>query len=80
MRSPWGEILSVAAGCRIGEVVISGGYITDPSDNLSVALNAPFFDGHNSGWIVDFLNAGDTTVTVAVRVNVSCTEGIGKGE
>jgi hypothetical protein len=70
----------VAGSCEVGEVVVSGGYLTNPSDTLRVTLNAPFFDGRNSGWLVNFLNVGDTTATVLVRVNVSCTEGTGIGE
>jgi hypothetical protein len=75
-----GESLVVPASCGDREVVVGGGYITNPSDPLRVTLNAPFFDGLHSGWRVDFLNAGDTTATVSVRVNVSCTSGTGVGQ
>jgi hypothetical protein len=74
-----GEILTVAASCAVGEVVVSGGYITDSSDILRITVNAPFFDGQNSGWRSDFLNAGETATTVEVRVNVSCIKGTGIG-
>jgi hypothetical protein len=75
-----GEELIVAAGCEEGEVVVSGGYITQPSDPLRVTLDGPFFDGQNSGWRVDFLNVDDMPAVVFVRVVVSCTQGNGIGE
>jgi hypothetical protein len=73
-----GEELIVAAGCGAGQVVISGGYVTDESGPpLRVTTNAAFFDGVNSGWRVDFLNEADTTVTVSTAVIVSCSNGTG---
>jgi len=75
-----GEELVVAAGCENGEVVISGGYSTDPSAPLRVTLNSPFFDGQHSGWRVDFLNVEDMPATLSVRVTVSCMQGTGIGE
>lgn len=75
-----GESLVAVASCGEGEVVVSGGYVSNPSDNLRVPLNSAFFDGQNSGWRVDFLNAADTAVTISVRVTLSCTKGTGTGE
>jgi hypothetical protein len=75
-----GEELIVAVGCENGEVVISGGYSTDPADPLRVTLNAPFFDGQHSGWRVDFLNVKDMAATLSARVTVSCMQGTGVGE
>src|SRR5688572_29994966 len=47
---PGGQLV-VAVGCNPGQVVISGGYSTSPSDPpLRVTINSPFFDGVNSGW------------------------------
>ena len=71
------EELIVAVQCRDDEVVVSGGYITDPNDALRVTLNAFFFDGLHSGWRVDFQNVSDVPATFFVRVNVSCTKGTG---
>lgn len=72
-----GEELIVAAQCEDDEVVVSGGYITDPNDALRVTSNAFFFDGLHSGWRVDFQNVGDVPATFFVRVNVSCMKGTG---
>jgi hypothetical protein len=75
-----GEELIVAASCKDGEVVISGGYSTDPSAPLRVTLDSPFFDGQHSGWRVDFLNVKDTAAMLSVSVTVSCMPGTGIGE
>lgn len=72
-----GEELIVAVQCEDDEVVVSGGYITDPNDALRVTLNTFFFDGLHSGWRVDFQNVSDVPATFFVRVNVSCTKGTG---
>jgi len=72
-----GEELIVAVQCEDDEVVVTGGYITDPNDALRVTLDAFFFDGLHSGWRVDFLNVDDEPATFFVRVNVSCMQGTG---
>ncbi len=75
-----GERLSVVAMCGVGEIVISGGFNFDPASVLRVAANTAFFDGVHSGWIVDFVNAGDTTALFFVRVGLQCTKGTGTGQ
>ena len=69
-----------ALGCQAGEVVVTGGYNSNPSELLQIVLNGPFFDGVHSGWRVDFHNPTDTTATVDLRISVGCTQGRGRGE
>ncbi len=72
-----GEELIAAALCERDEVVVAGGYITEPELPVRVTLDGAFFDGQRSGWRVDLLNVGDSPETLSVRVNVSCIEGRG---
>ena len=75
-----GERLSVTALCGVDEVVVSGGFNFDPTYVLRVTANSAFFDGVHSGWLVDFVNAGDTTALFFVRVGLQCTQGTGTGQ
>jgi len=70
----------VALGCQNGEVVVTGGYNSNPQEIMQIVLNGPFFDGVHSGWRVDFHNPSDSTVTVDLAVSVGCTKGVGRGE
>jgi hypothetical protein len=70
----------VALGCQNGEVVVTGGYNSNPQEIMQIVLNGPFFDGVHSGWRVDFHNPSDATVTVDLAVSVGCTKGVGRGE
>lgn len=72
-----GEELVAAALCDIGEVVVSGGYSTQPELPMRVTLDTFFFDGQRSGWRVDLLNVADVPTMLGMRLNVSCTKGRG---
>jgi hypothetical protein len=69
-----GESASVASACRRREVVVGGGPTGIPG-SLTVVFSTLFFDGRNSGWLVQFRNDGAEIVTEVPNVGATCTRG-----
>ena len=58
-----GEPVAISSGCLEDEVAISGGITvaTAGMKNLDYFSSGPFFDGHRSGWSVQWINRGTET-------------------
>jgi hypothetical protein len=67
----------VAATCKAGETVLSGGLTQYGSDLVPLRFftSGPFFDGQRSGWTINWINPTDKAVTAEVTMSALCTAG-----